>query len=72
MDGERGGRLILLRRGVCVWIGKPASYLLLFDLTRVFPLSHINLGEAAWSTGLPPSRSHHLAIFLRFAQYGTP
>lgn len=23
------------------------------------------LGEAAWYTGLPPSRPHHLAIFLR-------
>jgi len=25
----------------------------------------IDLGEAVWSTGLPPSRSHHLALFVR-------
>jgi hypothetical protein len=24
-----------------------------------------NLGEAAWHTGFPPSRSHHLAFFMR-------
>ena len=24
-----------------------------------------DLGEAAWFTGLPPSRTHHLAIFMR-------
>lgn len=28
-------------------------------------MRHLNLGEAAWYTGLPPSRSHHLAIFMR-------
>ncbi|GAI10037.1 unnamed protein product, partial [marine sediment metagenome] len=25
----------------------------------------IDLGEAVWLTGFPPSRFHHLAIFLR-------
>lgn len=31
-------------------------------------MRHLNLGEAAWFTGLPPSRSHHLAIFMRMVR----
>lgn len=31
-------------------------------------MRYLNLGEAAWYTGLPPSRSHHLAIFMRPAR----
>ena len=27
----------------------------------------IDLGEAVWFTGLPPSRFHHLAYFMRAA-----
>jgi hypothetical protein len=31
----------------------------------------MNLGEAAWLTGFPPSRTHHLAFFLlHFAGLG--
>jgi len=30
----------------------------------------MNLGEAAWFTGFPPSRTHHLAFFVTLCGMG--
>jgi len=40
------------------------GYVGLFKFIETKSILLLNLGEAAWSTGLPPSRSHHLAIFI--------